>query len=298
MRTQMKRRQRNRRIAVAASLLVVFALIGVVVYMATLAGQGSQLDSWVNQPVSTSDMAGLQAASLQPFGPSPTSAMQSAVHLSGGSSWNTAKPQVVYVGAEFCTYCALQRWALVMALSRFGDFSGLRYMTSGPNEGDLATFTFVGSTYSSSYITFKPYELADRSNPPRQLQTLPSNYSAIWNAYGGYPFMDFGNRYLVPGSLLVDESILQGKNWTSVILSISTSDGGGTQVRQAANLVTAVICKLTQGAPASVCLASPIDSTSTGIAGPVGGAQSSRGLPAFPAAPSPDRVIQPKHRGH
>ncbi|MGC1183573.1 MAG: DUF929 family protein, partial [Candidatus Dormiibacterota bacterium] len=32
---------------------------------------------------------------------------------------------VVYVGAEFCPYCALQRWALLVALSKFGTFTNL-----------------------------------------------------------------------------------------------------------------------------------------------------------------------------
>ena len=99
------------------------------------------------------------------------------------------------------------------------------------------------------------------------------------------------------GSQLADGSILQGKNWTSVAYSINTSDGGA-QPRQGANLITAAICKLTQGAPTSVCMASPIGATPSGTAGPAGGAQSSRDLSASPAAPSPDRVNPAKSRGY
>src|ERR1700748_87338 len=32
------------------------------------------------------------------------------------------KPEVVYMGGEFCPYCAAERWALTAALGRFGTF--------------------------------------------------------------------------------------------------------------------------------------------------------------------------------
>src|SRR6266852_5220447 len=35
------------------------------------------------------------------------------------------KPEIFYFGAEFCPYCAAQRWSLVIALSHFGTFSKL-----------------------------------------------------------------------------------------------------------------------------------------------------------------------------
>jgi thiol-disulfide isomerase/thioredoxin len=35
------------------------------------------------------------------------------------------KPAVIYVGAEYCPFCAAERWPAVVALSRFGTFSHL-----------------------------------------------------------------------------------------------------------------------------------------------------------------------------
>jgi hypothetical protein len=32
---------------------------------------------------------------------------------------------MLYIGAEYCPYCAAERWPLVMALSKFGTFSNL-----------------------------------------------------------------------------------------------------------------------------------------------------------------------------
>src|SRR5205814_1816051 len=37
----------------------------------------------------------------------------------------SGKPQVLYVGGEFCPFCAAERWPLIIALSRFGTFTGL-----------------------------------------------------------------------------------------------------------------------------------------------------------------------------
>ena len=39
-------------------------------------------------------------------------------------------PEILYMGAEYCPYCAAQRWSTIIALSRFGKFSGLGNMSS------------------------------------------------------------------------------------------------------------------------------------------------------------------------
>ncbi len=194
--------------------------------------------------------------------------MQSVVQKYGGTPFvSNGRPVIVYVGGEFCQYCAIERWAIVIALDRFGNVTNLHYMTSAGDEGDYATFTFVGSHYTSNYIAFRPYEAADRLSSP--LQSVPSNYSAVWNHYGsGFPFVDFGNTYVTPNSLIGNPSILAGKNWTSIISGISASDGTGVQIREAANLITALICKVTLGSPASVCSASPISSQTAALLGP------------------------------
>ena len=52
-------------------------------------------------------------------------------------------PRFVYEGAEYCPYCAMARWSMVAALSRFGTFSSLK-MTSS------ATATATSSPSASS----------------------------------------------------------------------------------------------------------------------------------------------------
>ncbi|HEY7295947.1 MAG TPA: DUF929 family protein, partial [Dehalococcoidia bacterium] len=44
------------------------------------------------------------------------------------------KPQILYVGAEYCPYCAAERWAMIAALSRFGTFSNLQTARSSASD--------------------------------------------------------------------------------------------------------------------------------------------------------------------
>lgn len=261
-----------RRLTIIVTVLIIAASIGVGVYFLATSGGPSGNDSYIGKPVSSADMAALSAASSQPYGPGPTTTMQDAIQKYGGTPFvSGGKPTVVYIGGENCPYCAIERWALVLALERFGTFTGLKYMTSAPNDvgaGDYVTFSFLGSSYSSQYISFRPYEASDRSGSA--LQSVPSNYSTAWQAKsnGGVPFLNFGDIYVAPGSVLPDPTILTGKNWTTVISEVSTSQGTGWTIREGANLITAMICKLTQGTPMSVCSASPIGSVMSMISGP------------------------------
>ena len=44
------------------------------------------------------------------------------------------KPEILYIGAEYCPYCATERWPLAVALSRFGTFTGLRGIHSSATD--------------------------------------------------------------------------------------------------------------------------------------------------------------------
>ena len=293
MRARMRRRERMRKLTIVITVVAVAASLGVGIYFAETSMRGTSLDLRDGQPVSTSDLAGMRAASLS-YGPAPTAAMQAAANPTSGSPFlSGGKPTVVYVGGEYCQYCAAQRWALIVALERFGNFTGLKYMTSAANEGDLPTFTFVGSGYVSSYVGFRPFEYADRSDPPKALQTVPSNYSAVWKAAGGgVPFIDFGNSYVVAASLVSDTSALQGKDWSAIIGEVASGSGVGIQVGEAANMISALICKIDNGQPAAVCSAGPVASALGGlyVASPTGMSQALATAPAARGAEPPIRV--------
>ena len=71
-------------------------------------------------------------------------------------------PRVVDIGAEYCPYCAVLRWSLVAALLRFGTFTGLKETTSSADLAPVPSFSFLGSSYTSTYVAFTPYETEDR----------------------------------------------------------------------------------------------------------------------------------------
>ncbi|MDE1871538.1 MAG: DUF929 family protein [Candidatus Micrarchaeota archaeon] len=76
------------------------------------------------------------------------------------------KPSVVYIGAISCIYCAENRWAMALALSRFGSFGNLYVGYSSMGDGDVPTLywypqnytsnasVIYGNDYHSNYINF------------------------------------------------------------------------------------------------------------------------------------------------
>lgn len=264
MRARARRRQRVRRIEIIAVVAVIVAVAGAGIYLATTTPVGN--DAYIGKEVSQRIYSSMLQASLSSYGVSG-SAYLTAVQNVGGQSWSTnGKPILVSATGEHCSPCALQRWPLILALMRFGNFTNLEYMTSSAVEGDYVTFAFVESSYQSKYLVFQPYEVYDRSGTP--FQTLPTNYSSADQQYGrsSIPFLDFAGKYVTSGGILPDPSLLGTKNWTQVISSITTGDSLGTQIKQATNVITAVICKTTGEQPASVCSQSGITGLTTALA--------------------------------
>ena len=264
MKARMKRRRTMRRLTILVTVAVVAGSLAYGVYIVATAK--SPIDSYISQPVPTSVYNSLAATSRTPYGDiGPTFA--SKVHSYSGAVLEVqGKPLVLYVGADYCQFCGIQRWSVVLALMRFGNFTGLEYMVTPPGEGSYPTFSFTGSTYQSTYVSFRGFELQDRDG--HTIDTLPANYTTGFQAYGSsYPFLNFGGSYVLSGAL-ADPSLLAGKNWTQIIHSIAVSDATGTQIRRAANVITGVICKLTHDSPASVCNTYPIQTVVIGLAGP------------------------------
>ena len=104
-------------------------------------------------PVSTL----VAAAKSAPAGTTPAQALPASTKL----LMVDGKPEILYIGAEYCPFCAAERWALVMALSKFGTFTGLKGTSSSAIDTNPSTptFSFYGSTYKSPYISFVPVEL-------------------------------------------------------------------------------------------------------------------------------------------
>jgi Domain of unknown function (DUF929) len=65
------------------------------------------------------------------------------------------------VCAEYWYKCAAERWAVVMALSKFGTFTNLTATTSSATQTGLKipTFSFYGAAYTSEYLTLVTDEM-------------------------------------------------------------------------------------------------------------------------------------------
>jgi thiol-disulfide isomerase/thioredoxin len=170
------------------------------------------------------------------------------------------KPEMLYIGAEWCPYCAAERWAMAIALSRFGTFSPLNGVHSSSSDvyPSTATLTFYKSTYTSKYLVFTPIENQDTNK--NTLQVPNSAQQALWNKYdpsNGYPFIDIGNRFIAGSTY--NPQVLQGLSWSQIAGDLSNPSSAVSKgAVGSANVFTAAICKITNNQPSSVCTSSPI----------------------------------------
>jgi len=192
--------------------------------------------------------------------------------VSGSPLTKEGKPEVQYVGADFCPYCAALRWPLIVALSRFGTFSGLTPARSGITTGSgqaepypaTATWTFHGSSYTSRYLSFSPVETNTSVPDPASggytaLETPTAAQQQTMSRYdpdGGIPFVNIGNRYIQLSTLApYGPEDLQGKTWTQITAALrDPSSALGRQINASANYITAAICKITGNQPATACI--------------------------------------------
>src|SRR5258708_1221363 len=263
-----------------ASVVVVLAIVLTFVFIkrGNTPG-GSGWGGWVTgttQPASVvSNITGVPASSLNSVGKGPTAANAIQTVEGGGATLTSGgRPEILYVGAEYCPYCAAERWAMIVALSRFGTFSGLRFIHSSSTDAypNTPTLTFYKSGYTSNYVTFSPVEWfsdVPSGNGYTTLQAPTSAQMAIFNKYdaapyvpsadkGSFPFVDIGNKYLITGASY-NPSTLAGKTWAQVAAALRDPSSPIAQaVDGTANQITAAICKTTNGNPASVCTAAGV----------------------------------------
>ncbi len=185
------------------------------------------------------------------------------------------KPEVLYIGGEYCPFCAAERWALAAALSRFGTLSGLGLIHSSPSDvyANTATLSFTNARYSSRYVAFAPVEwfgeALDPSTPfgHAYLQQPTAQQQALFARYGGgsIPFVDIGNRYLLP-QVQYMPSALAGLSWTQVTAAMhDPSSAVAKDIDGAANIIAAAICSLTHGQPAGVCHSAAVQAASGSV---------------------------------
>jgi hypothetical protein len=262
-----KTEQRRRIYAVTGSVvgvLVIIAAIFIVKSFQTHAKQGGtgSLTSSTFNGVTT-----VPAATLSSVGAGPLPATGLPIKgITDNVLTSSGKPDMLYIGAEFCPYCAAMRWSMAVALSRFGTLGPLSGIHSSSTDVDpnTATLTFKNQKYSSKYLTFTPIENEDVNHKP--LQKTTKAQQALWSKWDssngglGYPFIDFGGKIVLTGPLY-NPAVLKGLTWSQISNQLSNPNSTVTKnVLGAANYVTAAICKMTNDTPSTVCKAGAIPS--------------------------------------
>jgi thiol-disulfide isomerase/thioredoxin len=269
---QTRRAEARRRMLLAGGAVgvVLVVVLGVVLYAALHKSKnnynefpvgGKPLPAIVHQNVSsvpTAALATVGTGSTLSYNPRPITAGSGKPLISDG------KPEMLYIGAEFCPYCAAMRWSMAVALSRFGTLSPLHGIRSSSTDiyPSTATLTFYKSHYTSKYLTFTPVE--NERVDESLLQPTTPEQQKIWQRYEpsgtGYPFIDFGNKVAMLGPVY-DPAVLHGLDWQQISAALHRP---GSKVARgalgAANLITAAICRMTGNMPASVCTTPPISS--------------------------------------
>lgn len=187
----------------------------------------------------------------------------------------TGAPNLLYVGAEGCPYCAAERWVLTVALSRFGTFSHLALMTSSGHDiyPNTPTFSFYGATYHSPYLHVQLMEIAGRHLGPNgftpPLMSLDATQQQLYTHFdgppyvpaadaGSIPFVLVGGRYLWIGSPEPPQ-LLHGLDWTQIADRVARGQGSaGQSILANANELTAALCATDGQQPAAVCRAPAI----------------------------------------
>ncbi|HEY6495288.1 MAG TPA: DUF929 family protein [Trebonia sp.] len=285
-----RRSEQRKRIYLAGGSILVVVIVVVAIVLVKLNSNstpaptssgptGTALATLTKQittiPSSTTDKVAGGGVNKSLFVPTQTTSQISSASSQLGSYFGTTnsstpltsggKPEVLYLGAEYCPYCAAQRWALANALSRFGTFTGLTTTHSSSTDADpnTPTLTFHGSTYTSKYVNFTPVE--ETTNVPNgsggytTLDTPTAAEEKIGTQYdpeGAIPFIDFGNQYVQVGNLApLSPTMLAGQSWAQVGAAMASPSGNalGTAEIGNANYATAAICKMTNNQPATAC---------------------------------------------
>jgi hypothetical protein len=266
---------RNRILIASGSVVVVVAIVLAFV-LVKVNSHGKSATSSANGPTGTALATVVKNTTTVPASTLDSVGAGSGVTglpkpITGSALTSGGKPEVLYMGAEYCPFCAAERWGMVVALSRFGTFKNLSttHSASGDEFPNTATWTFYKSSYTSKYLTFSSVEmqtnkLASDGQSYTTLQTPTAAQNALLAKYdappyvassskGAIPFIDIGNKYMISGSSFSPQ-ILQGKTWSQIATALKNpSSPIAKAVDGTANYITAAICKVTGNQPASAC---------------------------------------------
>ena len=275
LQAEQARAERRRRLLLAGGAIGVVLLLIVGLVVAAVAGLGDGDSPDDATAASGSDRASAAVVKAVTTVPEATldavgfgTAQAAPTRIDAPPLTDGGKPQVLYVGAEYCPFCAAQRWPVVVALSRFGTWSDLGATTSASEDvfPDTPTLSFHGAGYTSDHLSFTGVELQTRTIKDGQYAPLDQLSPADQKTFdtfnrppyvegdgGAIPFLDIGGTFVNVGSSY-DVGVLQGKSRAEIAAALADPDDPISKaVNGSANILTAAICEATGGQPTAVC---------------------------------------------
>jgi uncharacterized protein DUF929 len=261
-REQAMRRRRSRLMIAGTIVLAVVVVVAVVIAFGVLHKEKGATTTSASDAVITG-VTSVPAATFDEVGAGSIKSPPSPVTADPLTA--DGKPRILYVGAEYCPFCAAERWSLTAALARFGTFSGLGQTASSPTDSfpNTPTLSFHGASYTSQYLSFTGYEIQDTDGKPLDTPTkddeaLVQKYDAppyvgTSDTASSIPFIDLFGSYVSQGAAYSPD-ILSGMSHAEVARAMQDpSTEVAKNVDAMANYFSAIICQQTGGQPGAVC---------------------------------------------
>lgn len=273
--------QRRNRMFVIGGIVAAVAVVAVVVVLVTGGSSGPP-----RHPASTTAVTTMENIPVSVLVDAstkvPSTGLNYAVNATGGTLTQNGKPEVLFIGAEFCPICGAERWPMTMALMKFGTFTNLQQTHSALADGNVGTWSYFGATYTSQYLSFQPYEIY--TNQPsggyyKTLQKLPQAAQTNWTANLGsnltFPFINFGGKEALETAQF-NPSTIYNHSFDTILGAVGSNDQTtGANIDASAAVFTKYLCGLTNDQPSNVCSAvksvtAPVTQSNTGSSTPSG----------------------------
>lgn len=177
------------------------------------------------------------------------------VEVSKETMRRSGKLYVFFMGAEYCPYSAAERWAIVRALQKFGQWDGLKQTMSAARDEpflNLPTYDFTKANYTSPHVEFASRETKDREFKPLQkLLKTEEKFVRKFNADKEIPFLLIGGRFMQVGAGFTPK-IFIGHTFRQTETELKKAE---SEIRKTiddeANIISALMC--VSGLPPEVC---------------------------------------------
>ena len=117
--------QRRRMFITGGAVLGVIVIVVAFILVKSLNSPATTPTSAARTPLPASvanNITGVPPSALATVGKGsvPTFNQAPIIKVTGPALTSNGKPEMLYIGAEYCPYCAATRWSMAVALSRFG----------------------------------------------------------------------------------------------------------------------------------------------------------------------------------